>query len=81
MPSLTRPETVDLTLDARGLLCPLPVVKATKAYLGMAAGQVLEILATDKGARVDIPAWAKARSAELLFSDEDGAVLRFYVRK
>lgn len=76
-----KPAQIDATLDARGLLCPMPVVRATKAAQSLGAGQVLEILATDKGACIDIPAWCQARKYELLHQDQEGNVYRFYVRK
>lgn len=76
-----KPEKIDMTLDARNLSCPLPVVKATKASQSMSDGQVLEILATDKGAQKDIPAWCQARKNTLLHQEIDGNVYKFYVRK
>jgi tRNA 2-thiouridine synthesizing protein A len=76
-----KPEKVDLTMDARGMLCPMPVVKATKSIAGLAEGQVMELLATDRGACADIPAWCRARRHELLHQDEVDGVYRFYVQK
>ena len=49
---------VDVTVDARGLQCPMPVVKVSQAIKSMDSGQLLEIVATDRGALSDIPAWA-----------------------
>jgi TusA-related sulfurtransferase len=70
------------TLDARGLLCPMPVVKAGKEMKTLAAGQVLKILATDRGAIADFPAWADDTGNELLSWHEDGnGTLVFHVRK
>jgi tRNA 2-thiouridine synthesizing protein A len=71
----------DQVLDARGLLCPMPIVKSAKAMKELAPGQVLKIMATDRGAAADIPAWAGDTGNELLASHEDGDVLVFYVRK
>ena len=51
----------DHILDARGLLCPMPVVKAAKEIKGLEPGQVLKILATDRGSIADMPAWAADR--------------------
>lgn len=71
----------DKVLDARGLLCPMPVVKAGKEIKTIGQGQVLKILATDRGAIADFPAWADDLGHELLeWHDEDG-VLVFYIRK
>lgn len=76
-----KPDKVHATLDARGLLCPMPVVKATKAIQPLAPGQILEILATDKGSCIDIPAWCESRQHQLLHADQVDHVYRYYVRK
>jgi tRNA 2-thiouridine synthesizing protein A len=69
-------------LDAKGLLCPLPVLKARKALKGMAAGEVLEILATDKGAPKDFVAFCETTGDELLESREEAdGTLVFRIRK
>ncbi len=70
----------DQVLDARGLLCPMPIVKASKAIKGLAPGQVLKILATDRGSVADFPAWAEDTGNELLHSGEEGGCFVFYVR-
>jgi tRNA 2-thiouridine synthesizing protein A len=72
---------VDDTVDARNLMCPMPVLAATKAMRFLEPGQVLEILATDKGALSDIPAWAEDNGHDLLSSTTDGATLVFHVHK
>jgi tRNA 2-thiouridine synthesizing protein A len=71
----------DQVLDARGLLCPMPIVKSAKAMKEMEPGQVLKIMATDRGASADIPAWAEDTGNELLASHEEGDVFVFFVRK
>jgi TusA-related sulfurtransferase len=71
----------DKVLDARGLLCPMPVVKAGKEIRGMQNGQVLKILATDRGAIADFPAWADDTGNELIEWHEEGGALVFFVRK
>lgn len=72
----------DRTLDARGLLCPMPVVKAGKEIQGLDPGQVLRILATDRGSIADVPAWAADTGNELLeWHEEDDGVLVYHVRK
>ena len=69
-------------LDARGLLCPMPIVKASKEIKGMEAGEVLKILATDRGSIVDFPAWADDTGHELIeWHEEDDKTFVFYVRK
>jgi TusA-related sulfurtransferase len=70
------------TLDARGLLCPMPVVKAGREIKTLAPGQVLRILATDRGAIADFPAWADDTGNELVsWSEESDGTLVFYIRK
>ena len=67
----------DDTLDARGLNCPMPVVKARKKVGELDAGQVLRVLSTDRGSIKDFQGWAKiAKNVELLAQEtesEDGA--------
>lgn len=71
----------DRVLDARGLLCPMPIVKAGKEMKSLAAGQVLKVMATDRGAIADFPAWADDTGNELLAWHEEGGTLVFFVRK
>jgi TusA-related sulfurtransferase len=74
--------TEDKVLDARGLLCPMPVVKAGKEIRGLEEGQILKIIATDRGAIADFPAWAEDTENELLeWNEEDDGSLVFYIRK
>jgi tRNA 2-thiouridine synthesizing protein A len=72
---------IDETVDARNLMCPMPVLAATKAMRLLEPGQVLKILATDKGSLSDIPAWAGDNGHDLLSADTEDTVLVFYVRK
>jgi rhodanese-related sulfurtransferase/TusA-related sulfurtransferase len=71
----------DLVLDAKGLACPMPIVKTKKAMTGLEAGQVLEVLATDKGSKADIKAWAQSSGHQYLGTIEEGDVLKHYLRK
>lgn len=71
----------DKILDATGLSCPMPIISAKKAIDDLLSGEVLEIHVTDKGAKSDIPAWAKAGGHELLSENEAGNVLKFWIRK
>lgn len=73
--------TEDQTVDARDLMCPMPVMAATKARRRLAPGGVLKILATDAGSLSDIPAWAEANGDELLEANGTGGVYTFLVRK
>ena len=71
----------DKVLDAKGLACPMPIVKTRKEMKDMESGQILEILATDKGAKADLTAWAKSGGHELLDSQEEDDVLKFWIKK
>jgi tRNA 2-thiouridine synthesizing protein A len=72
----------DATLDATGLLCPLPVLKARRALKPLAPGGVLEVLATDPGAMKDFEHFCQTTGCELLeASEQPGGVLRFVMRK
>jgi len=68
-------------LDAKGLACPMPIVKTKKAMTNISAGQVLEIQATDKGSKADIKAWAQSAGHQYLGTMEDGEVLKHFLRK
>jgi rhodanese-related sulfurtransferase/TusA-related sulfurtransferase len=71
----------NVTLDAKGLACPMPIVKTKKAMTGLEAGQVLEVQATDKGSKADIKAWAESTGHQYLGTLEEGDVLKHYLRK
>lgn len=72
---------VDQELDARGLLCPMPVVKTAKAMKDMAPGEVLKVTATDRGSVTDMPAWAETTGNELLEWHEEGDFFVYLIRK
>ncbi len=69
------------TLDARGLKCPLPVLRARKAIRGIGKGEELEVLATDPGAVKDFQAFSDATGHELIDSSQNGNEFRFRIRK
>ncbi len=70
------------TVDARGLSCPMPIVKSMQAIKKIRIGQVLEILTTDPGSTRDIPIWATATKQELISFEERGPEdFRFLVRR
>ena len=73
--------SVEKTLDAKGLKCPMPVVKTSKEIKSISVGGVLEVLATDPGSMADIMAWAKSTGNELLKSEKDDGVFKFYIRR
>lgn len=68
-------------LDAKGLACPMPIVKTKKAMTELETGQILEIHTTDKGAKNDLPAWTKSGGHELLKHEEENGVLKFWIKK
>ncbi|MGJ7922351.1 sulfurtransferase TusA family protein [Neobacillus sp. LXY-4] len=72
---------VNEVLDAKGLSCPMPIVKTKKAMNQLESGQVLEIHTTDKGAINDLTAWAKSGGHELLKHEEDNGVIKFWIKK
>ncbi|MGZ9584032.1 sulfurtransferase TusA family protein [Paenibacillus marinisediminis] len=71
----------NVTLDAKGLACPMPIVRTKKMMNELEAGQVLEVQATDRGSKADIQAWAKSAGHQYLGTLEEGAVLKHYLRK
>ncbi len=71
----------DKELDARGLNCPLPILRTKKALGELATGQVLKVVATDPGAIKDFQAFAKQTGNELLSSAEAGGEFTFFMKK
>ncbi len=68
-------------LDARGLNCPLPILRAKKAINGLEDGQVLKIIATDPGSVKDFEAFCKQTGNELVSTAEDGGEFTFFIKK
>ena len=73
--------TFDKELDARGLNCPLPILRAKKALADMQAGQVLRIVATDPGAVKDFQAFCKQTGNELLSHSAADKEFTFYMKR
>lgn len=71
----------DKVLDAKGLACPMPIVRTKKAMDELTSGQVLEIHATDKGAKNDLAAWSRSGGHELLDQVDEGDILKFWIKK
>ncbi|MXU66350.1 sulfurtransferase TusA family protein [Oceanomicrobium pacificus] len=71
----------DLVIDTRGLLCPLPVLRARKALKALEPGAILEMSADDPAARIDVPHFCTEQGHVLLSLREDGADLVFRLRK
>lgn len=70
-----------LSVDARKMSCPLPILKMKKAIDGLDVGQVLELVATDPGSVADVNAWCRQTEHELVSDKQDGAEYYFYVKK
>lgn len=70
----------DLDLDARDLLCPLPVLRARKALMTLPAGAILRVLATDPAARLDMPHFAQGSAHVFLGHEEVDGACAFYFR-
>ncbi len=68
-------------VDARGLSCPMPIVKTAQAMKTVASGDLIEVLATDKGAVKDFAAWSRTTGNELVEQSSDGGVYRFVLRR
>ncbi|MDV7145421.1 sulfurtransferase TusA family protein [Tropicimonas sp. TH_r6] len=71
----------DQTLNAEGLNCPLPILRAKKTLKGMSAGQVLAITATDPGSVADMAAFCNQTGNELLSSTNEGDVYTYEIKK
>ena len=71
----------DKTLDCVGLYCPMPIVQTSLKIKEMKTGEVLEILADDKGIKQDMPAWCQTTGNECLGIEEAGREIKVYVKK
>ncbi|MDO8847474.1 MAG: sulfurtransferase TusA family protein [Coriobacteriia bacterium] len=72
---------VDLELDLKGLLCPLPMVKVSQNINNVEVGGVIRAVATDPGAMADIPAWAASTGHEVLSAGKEGDLFVFLVKR
>ena len=68
-------------VDAKGLACPMPVVRARKTVKEMETGEILEIQTTDKGSVPDMSAWAKSGGHEMVDQKEEAGVFTFWIQK
>ena len=71
----------DETLDAKGLMCPMPIVKLAKKMKEMQVGKVLELISDDVGSKEDVPAWCKRTGNELVEMKQEGNVYYYYIKK
>ncbi len=72
---------VKKVLDAKGLACPMPVVRAKKAIDELQSGEVLEVHTTDEGSKSDLTAWAKSGGHDMLQQTDEGEVFKFWIQK
>lgn len=68
-------------VDAKGVACPIPIVKTKKAMDELKTGDVLEVQATDKGSTSDLTAWTKSAGHALLKQTEENGVFTFWIQK
>lgn len=72
---------VEKYIDAKGQMCPMPVLMLAKAFKGLAPGQIGAISATDPGSQADIPAWAEKTGNILLEKVVEKGVFTYYLKK
>jgi len=72
---------VNETLDTRGLYCPLPILKASKAIEQMGHGEILKVLSTDPGSKRDFESWCKRTGNKLLETNEENGVFTYIIEK
>lgn len=71
----------DKSLDCVGLYCPMPIVKTASAVKELKKGEVLEVLADDKGIKEDMPAWCRITGYGFLGLEEENGIFKVYVKK
>ena len=72
---------VEKVMDLKGLPCPMPVVKMSKGIKEVEVGQVIETHSTDPGSLTDFPAWARTSGNEILKTEEDDDVIKFFIKR
>jgi len=80
-PLVVTPDPVDRELDARGLRCPMPLLKAKQAIHSMQVGEVLRVLATDPGSVRDFQTWSAQSGHTLLSFSEQNNIFMYVLRK
>lgn len=79
--AVARPDACDKELDARGLNCPLPLLKAKMELNGLASGAVLKVTATDAGSQRDFHTFARLAGHDLLHEEVEAGVYTYWLRK
>jgi tRNA 2-thiouridine synthesizing protein A len=72
---------IHTTVDAKGLSCPMPIVKTAQAVKGVPAGELIEVLATDPGSVKDFAAWTRSTGNTIIEQTEDEGVYRFVIKR
>jgi len=68
-------------LDLKGLACPMPVVKISKGIKDVEIGQIIEAQTTDPGSMTDFPAWAKTSGNEIVKTEQEDKLIKFYIKR
>ena len=68
-------------LDLKGLACPMPIVKVSKGIKEVAVGEVVEAQTTDPGSLTDFPAWAKTSGNELVKTEQEDKLIKFFIKR
>ena len=71
----------DKVFDLKGLACPMPVVKVSKGIKEVEIGQVIEAQTSDPGYLSDFPAWVRTSGNEIIKTDQDEDLIRFYIKR
>ena len=71
----------DVKLDCFGLLCPMPIIRTAQKIKEIKIGEVLEVTSMDQGIKEDMPSWCRQTGQEFLGLEEEGEVIKVYVRK
>ena len=73
--------TIAMSLNLKGMSCPMPIIKTAKAMKDLAPGELLEVLATDPGSVPDFKAWSRATGNPLVEASEEAGVFHFILKK
>ncbi len=71
----------DITIDLKGLLCPMPVIRITKQIKEIEIGQIAEVITTDPGSLSDFPAWARKNGNDILETIQNNNTIKFYIKR
>lgn len=72
---------VKKVLDAKGLACPMPIVRTKKAMEELSSNEILEVHTTDQGSKSDLTAWAKSGGHTLIKETEEDGIMKFWIKK